>query len=315
MAQAATSPAAPASPAAAVDPKTAAADPAAAAAKPAVDPNAARFAEVTRLQTENLTLKRQLAPLQTKLQSLEKAGVDVNALRAEAKTNPLKVMKSLGLDFKEVAEFVIANKEGVPDPVKEELERLKAKDAERDAKETQREQQQKEAERAQQINSAKVDIKAFIDKDSGYELLKVYESASGETGADLVFGIMVEHYKRTGAALNEGDAAAAAEDWLAEYGEKLAGTGKVQSRLKAKQEAAAKAAAEADAAAKASGKGKATAKGPDAKKPGATLTNKETAASSAATGDEIDKALPGSKHWDARVKRATAKALAAQAQA
>lgn len=279
---------------------------------------AQRFAEVTRLQTRNLQLERELGTTRQKLEGFEKAGGDLNKLKAEAKSNPLKVMKEFGLTFKDVAEFVINSKDGAPDPVAEELRELKEWRKSQEQREAEAAKEREKTEFEAQVKEAKTGIQGVIDtglKVKGadgvdtvepFELLKVYQTASGETGADLVWQIMVEHWEQNGTALDASVAAQHAEAWLGDYAEKLAGTGKVQTRLKAKAEAAAKAAAEAQAAAKASGKG--AGKPTDAKKPGATLTNRDTAATSGASADdEIATALPGTLAWDKRIERVAAK--------
>ncbi len=283
------------------------------AAPAAPNPDAERAAALTRLQTQTLTQSRQIETLTKQLDTLQKSGVNLDTLAKELRTNPTKALKSLGVEFKDLAEAIISSNEGAPDPIKDQLEALGKKATDLEQWKTDRETKEAQAALDGQIKGLKTTIKSIIDTGEQFELLKVYEGASGESGPDLVFNIMVEHYRLHQTNLSEAAAAEAAETWLLEYSEKLASTGKIQTRLKAKQEAALKAQQDAETAAKASGKG-AKAKpidggSPAGKRPGPTLSNKDSGAASPSSDDEaIATALPGSPLWDKRVARAAAKA-------
>lgn len=281
-----------------------------ASAKAAAD--AQRYAEVTRVQAEAVRVARENKTLASKVEALEKGGMDVAKLREEAKINPLKAMKALGLDFKQVADFAITNKDGVPDPTQEALAEVTRKAAALETKLSEREKREADEQLKADMDSIQAGIGAVIDNGEQYELLKVYSGTAGESGADLVWQIMVEYWNIYGTALAPEAAATAAEARLTDYAESLATTKKVQSRLTAKAQAAAEAAKQAAIDAKRpGGKGKTpTDKQPSQGRSGATLKNSDGAAQEGAE-KENEVAVPGTLAWDRKIARVAAAAKAA----
>jgi hypothetical protein len=106
-------------------------------------PSSAQFAAIAKKERELRALEDKLKAERAEVDTIRKQGAEYEAARKAAKLNPLAFMKSHGLTFAEVQDFVLRGEEPSPEvkqseefrTVREQVDALKKEMADRDAAE------------------------------------------------------------------------------------------------------------------------------------------------------------------------------------
>lgn len=188
---------------------------------------AEKFNQVTAREKElrdgEDSIKRERETHSTATSELEAA----RKIIQDFKDNPLEGLKSMGIDFKDVAEMVLNEDKPTPDQRVRKLEdQIRQRDidaeektkAEAEAK-TEAEQKYAASEQARYIAEAEESIKKEIDgNDDKYEFIK------SQGAYDLVFEVVSQVYQETKKILTWEEAAVRVEDHLWEEHGKLTKT-------------------------------------------------------------------------------------------
>lgn len=165
--------------------------------------------------------KQKLQEIEDKINELR----SFNEVKEQVKSNPLKALEHLGVDFNTLANAVINSDK--PESLEQRLERL---ERERQADIKRQEQREKEiSERQQQeaIQNFKKSVINTVQKNNeSYELINLTDNH------DLVYDVIYQNYCKTGKIIDIEVAAAEVEDYLTEtYTNYLNKSNKLKAKL------------------------------------------------------------------------------------
>jgi len=152
-------------------------------------------------------------------------------LEKRIRSNPLKALEELGLDYDKLTELALNDGRLTPDMqmklMREELEndykdKFNSLEERFNAKEKMEEEAKYDAVKQGFVG----EIKSFV-KENGEN----FEYVAHNDATDVVYDVIEEHYNETGRILDIKDAVEAVESYLEEEAEKLLNLGKVKNRL------------------------------------------------------------------------------------
>ena len=162
--------------------------------------NSARFAALARKEQEVFRKQQAIRQQQAELARQADEVRAFNAMRHQALQNPLEALKSLGLTYEQITDYVLNDNKPTPSlevqSVRQEIEALK----QQQQLERQRileEQRQMQTQQQQEIiENFREEVNEYVAQHADtYELTSLYG------GANLVFQVIEEHYTQQ---LNEG---------------------------------------------------------------------------------------------------------------
>ena len=173
----------------------------------------ARKQEIEQLQAE----KREAL---SKLNALEQ-------LRADAKKNPLKVIKEFGLSYEELTEAVLLEEQSMSDKdreIKALREEMEARFAAQEKAKADAEKARIEAEREAAVTQYKQEISSFLtEKKEAYpHMLALYDRlGQAESPESLLYTAIEQHFEKTGEMVELHVMAEKAEEWFKEQWQEL----------------------------------------------------------------------------------------------
>ena len=203
--------------------------------EPAPDPFSRRFAQLAREQKKLRQERDEMKRLQQEIETRKQTIGSVDELRQLAKEDPYKLVKELGINFKDLSEQVI-NKGEITAEQKMAGEMKRLRD-EIDAMKAEREKlaEEKEAEVNARTYAGFIDqIKTFVNNGEQYEFIKANEAYG------VIAEVMQEHYNQTQEVMDYADAARIVEDHYEAEAEKFLKVSKFEQRLKERYAAPAK---------------------------------------------------------------------------
>ena len=195
--------------------------------EPAPDPFSRRFAQLAREQKKLRQERDEMKRLQQEMQSQKQTIGSVDELRQLAKDDPYKLVKELGINFKELSEQVINKGEITAEQkMAGEMKRLRDEINEMKA-EREKLAEEKEAEVNARTYAGFIDqIKTFVNNGEQYEFVKANDAYS------VIAEVMQEHYNQTQEVMDYADAARIVEDHYEAEAEKFLKVPKLEQRLK-----------------------------------------------------------------------------------
>lgn len=179
--------------------------------------------EFVRRQQETKSKEQELLDKEAKIREFE-------AMKEKARLNPMAVLKSLGLTYEQLTDFVLNDQKPTP---ADEVSVLKEEmSAWRRQMEEEKEQQLKARELEQQKNYEKAieDFKASVN-DFCSQNSDEYELINLHGGQELVYATIEEHFTKTQKILSTKEAADLVEKYLEDQVAKTLETKKFKSRL------------------------------------------------------------------------------------
>jgi hypothetical protein len=152
-------------------------------------------------------------------------------LERRIRSNPLKALEELGLDYEKLTELALNDGRLTPDMqmklMREELEndykdKFNSLEERLNAKEKMEEEAKYDAVKQGFVG----EIKSFVNENS-----TDFEYVAHNDATDVVYDVIEEHYNETGRILDIKEAVQAVESYLEEEAEKLLNLGKVKNRL------------------------------------------------------------------------------------
>jgi hypothetical protein len=152
-------------------------------------------------------------------------------LERRIRSNPLKALEELGLDYEKLTELALNDGRLTPDMqmklMREELEndykdKFNSLEERLNAKEKREEEAKYDAVKQGFVG----EIKSFVNENS-----TDFEYVAHNDATDVVYDVIEEHYNETGRILDIKEAVQAVESYLEEEAEKLLNLGKVKNRL------------------------------------------------------------------------------------
>lgn len=162
--------------------------------------NSTRFAALARKEQEVFRKQQAIRQQQAELARQAEEIRAFNSARQQALQNPLEALKSLGLTYEQITDYVLNDNKPTPslevESVRQEIEAFKRQ---------QQEERQRllEEQRALQTQQQQEIINSFRDEVNEYvaQHADTYELTSLYGGANLVFQVIEEHYSQQ---LNDG---------------------------------------------------------------------------------------------------------------
>jgi hypothetical protein len=186
------------------------AKPEVAAEKPA-PPRADRFAMLARKEQDLLRKQQAVKQQQAVLARQAEEIRQFESLRKQATLNPLDALKSLGLTYEQITEYVLNDNKPTPNAevqaLRSEIEEYKIQ-ARREQEEILKQQRaMQEQEQQAIINNFREEVTDYVSQHSDtYELTNLYG------GANLVYGLIEEHFTQTGKIMELPEAAKLVEE-------------------------------------------------------------------------------------------------------
>jgi len=195
--------------------------------EPAPDPFSRRFAQLAREQKKLRQEREEMKRLQQEMQANKQSIGSVDELRQLAKEDPYKLVKELGINFKDLSQQVINKGEITPEQkMAGEMKRLRD---EIDAMKAERQKlaEEKEAEVNARTYAGFIDqIKTFVNNGDQYEFIKANDAYG------VIAEVMQEHYNQTQEVMDYADAARIVENHYEAEAEKFLKVSKFEQRLK-----------------------------------------------------------------------------------
>ncbi len=165
---------------------------------------------------------REIKAAETAL-AAKRAEVDsLVAARERAKADPVAALQELGWTYQQATEFVL---EGGKVPASREVDKLRAEIKEGEAAAAAKAEAAQKAANDAAIEQFKVNIGAYVAANA-----ETYELVVQQDAQDLVFGVIEEHFDKTGKVLSTADAATAVEKYLEAQADKLFATKKLAAK-------------------------------------------------------------------------------------
>lgn len=187
--------------------------------KPPAPPRADRFAMLARKEQDLLRKQQAVKQQQAVLARQAEEVRQFEALRRQATLNPLDALKSLGLSYEQITEYVLNDNKPTPNAevqaLRSELEDFKTQ-ARREQEELLRQQRAlQEQEQQAIINNFREEVNEYVSQHADtYELTTLYG------GANLVYGVIEEHFNQTGKVMALPEAAKLVEEHYEELARK-----------------------------------------------------------------------------------------------
>lgn len=174
--------------------------------KPKRDEFGSKFALLARQQKAILEEKRQVSEMHSQYKQYEEA-------KANAKKDPEKILKALGLTYDEITDFYLRGGTPKEDPVKsleERVESWERKQLEKEEAEQKRQQEEAEKRHKEVEENFKTSISKHIEANTdNFEFL-----SNTAENRDLVFAVIEENYINTQKILDVDEACKLVEDHL-----------------------------------------------------------------------------------------------------
>lgn len=184
-----------------------------------------KFAALARKEAE---VFRKAQAVRAQQAELARQAEEIRAFqeaKKQAVLNPLEALKQLGLTYDQITEYIVNDNKPTPSAevmtLKQELEEFKRQQREEQDKIQRSQRERVEAEQKQIIEDFHEEVSTYIkDHADTYELTSLYD------GANLVVGVIEEHFKQTGKLMNTAEAARLVEEHYEDLARKTLATKK-----------------------------------------------------------------------------------------
>jgi hypothetical protein len=195
------------------------------AEKPAAPPRADRFAVLARKEQELLRKQQAFKQQQGLLAQQAEELRAFKEMKRQAALNPLEALKSLGLDYDSVTQYVLNDNKPTPDAevrtLRQELEEFKRSAREEQERILQQQREMQQSEQQAIIENFREEVSEYVSQHAEtYELTNLYG------GANLVYGVIEAHFGETGKVLSLPEAAKLVEEHYEELARKAQATKK-----------------------------------------------------------------------------------------
>lgn len=180
------------------------------AEKPA-PPKADRFAMLARKEQDLLRKQQAFKQQQAVLAKQAEEVRAFEALRRQARLNPLDALKALNLDYDTITQFVLNDNKPTPDAevqvLRSEIEEFKRASREEQARLLEQQKMAQAQEQQAIIENFRSEVGEYVSQHAEtYELTNLYG------GANLVSDVIEEHFKQSGKLLTIPEAAKLVEE-------------------------------------------------------------------------------------------------------
>lgn len=195
------------------------------AEKPREQPRADRFAVLARKEAEVFRKAQAVRQQQAEIARQAEEIRAFQSARQQALQNPLEALKSLGLTYEQVTDFVLNDNKPTPNlevmSVRQELEEFKRQQREEQQQLLAQRREMEQQEIQQTIQQFQEEVNEYVTQHSEtYELTALYN------GANLVTQVIEEHFKQEGKLLSIPEAAKLVEEHYEDLARKTLATKK-----------------------------------------------------------------------------------------
>lgn len=202
---------------------------------------ARREAQIVRQDQAVKVKETALATREADLTAREAKLADLEKLRAEAPTNPLKALEYFGLTYDKITEFVLNDGKPTADViakkmVDDEFSRRDRERADKEREDAEKATKAAEAEHAEVLAEFRKGVTDFVTKNAEkYELTRLQDEENG-SGTELILAIIEENFQATSKAgqprvMSKEEAADLAEKYFESLVEKATATKKIQAKV------------------------------------------------------------------------------------
>lgn len=193
--------------------------------KPPAPPKADRFAMLARKEQDLLRRQQAVKQQQQLLAQQAEEMQRFQQMKRQAALNPLDALKELGLTYEQITEYVLNDNKPTPNAevmaLRQELEefRNQSKTEQQRLLEQQRLMQEQESQAI--IENFRGEVSEYVAQHADtYELTNLYD------GANLVYGLIEEHFGQTGKIMSLPEASKLVEEHFEELARKAQQTKK-----------------------------------------------------------------------------------------
>ena len=184
-----------------------------------------KFAVLARKEAEVFRKQQAIRQQQAELARQAEEVKQFHAMKRQAALNPVEALKQLGLTYEQVTEYLMNDNKPTPSAevmtLKQEIEEFKRQQADEQKRLLSEQKAAMEAEHQATIEQFHSEVSDYVEQHADtYELTSLYG------GANLVAGVIEEHFKETQRLMTIPEAAKLVEEHFEELAKKAQATKK-----------------------------------------------------------------------------------------